>query len=647
MKKRVFTGLLAVSVLLSGIAMGGESNDVIKMKDVVVTATGTEIAPDKMGGNTVVVITAKDIDAKKQSTVEEVLRGVPGLDVASNGGPGTQTSVFLRGADSKNTLILVDGVMLNDPSSANRGADLSNLSLDNIDRIEVVKGPMSVMYGSNATAGVINIITKKGKGPFSCFADMQGGSYKTWKGSAGASGSLNALSYSLAASGTTVGGYSIADARNDRIGQAGNTDEKDAYKSHTLSGNVGYTFSPDVSLNLITRYTDSSTDLDDSGPGYIGDAFTYNSSTWSYVTDSSSPHKKSVDSKQDFSKISLTNSFADRFFQSTVSYQISNQKRNYTNNDGSDGGFYKGNSQECAFQGDLNFDANIVSFGTSYYKETMKSTSIDKKDADIVSVRIQDQFMPDKPFTVIAGLRLDDHDRYGSKTTYRIAPSYHFDQGTCLKASYATGFRAPSLFELYSPTYGNNDLGAEKSRGWDMGIEQTFKKTSLSLGCTYFNMIFDDRIAYDFATSKYSQLSGETKTSGVESYVGLSPLTNLDMMLSHTYTDSQDPNGQRLPRRPYNKYLLNTRYRFFEKALLNLDIHYVGKRSEVYAKDVSGHNVASLDDYTLVNMSLSYQLNKNVEIYGRIDNLFNEFYEECWSYATAGVSGFAGVKVSL
>jgi vitamin B12 transporter len=542
--------------------------------------------------------------------------------------------------------------MLNDPSSANRGADLSNLILDNIDRIEVVKGPMSVMYGSNATAGVINIITKKGKGPFSCFADMHGGSYKTWKGSAGASGALNALTYSLAASGTTVGGYSIADARNDRIGQAGNTDEKDGYKSHTVSGNVGYSFSSDANLTLITRNTDSKTDLDDYGPGYAGDAFTYNPSTWSYVPDLTSPHKKSVDSKQDFSKISLKNNFYDRFFQSTVSYQLSNQKRDYTNNDGSDGGFYKGDSQECAFQGDLNFDAHILSFGTSYYKETMESTSIDKKDADIISVRIQDQFMPDKPFSVVAGLRLDDHDRYGSKTTYRIAPSYTFDQGTCLKASYATGFRAPSLFELYSPTYGNNDLGAEKSRGWDMGVEQTFKNTSLSLmnlsiGCTYFNMIFDDRIDYDFATSTYSQLSGETKTSGVESYVGLSPMTNLDMTLSYTYTGSNDPQGNQLPLRPYNKYRLNTRYRFFEKALLNLDIQYVDRRSTSYASDVSGNSVAYLDAYTLVNASLSYQIAKNMEIYGRIDNLFNTYYEEVWSYATPGVSGYAGLKVSL
>ena len=648
MNRKGLAGFLAAWVLMTpGLSVCQEAG-VTKLEDVVVTATGTEISADKVGGNSVTVITAKDIEAMKASTVADVLKAVPGLDVASNGGAGTATSVFMRGADSKNTLILVDGVMLNDPSSANRSAELSNLTADNIERIEVVKGPMSVMYGSNATSGVINIITKKGQGPFSCFADISGGSYGTVKTGAGASGTMKALNYSLAVSGIHADGFSIADDENDHINKNGNTHEKDAYENVTLSGRAGYDFSPATHLDMVTRYTDSSTDLDDYGSGYAGDAFAYDPVTWASLPDLSSPHKRSIDARQSLTKASLKNSFADRFLSTSLSYQLSDQKREYTENDGTDGGYYKGRSHEATFQGDLNFDTNTVTLGTSYYREIMESTAIDERDADIVSVRIQDQFMPNDSMTVLLGARLDDHDRFGDKTTYRIAPSYAFKTGTCLKASYGTGFRAPSLYELYEPNYGNNDLGPEESRGWDFGVEQAFKDSAITLGCTYFNMVFDDRIVYDFTTSQYNQLDGKTRTSGVEASVGWSPMADLDLTLAYNYTESKDPDGARLARRPYNKYHLNARYRFIEKALVNLDIRYLDKRRDTaYATDVDGNSVDYLDAYTLVNLALSYNLTRHVELYGRIDNLFDEFYEECWSYATAGLSGYAGVKVKM
>jgi len=651
MNKKGFTGFLAVSVLMASFITAGfavcEEADVTKLQAVVVTATGTEISADKVGGNSVTVITAKDIEAMKPSSVADILKGVPGLDVAANGGPGTNTSVFLRGADSKNTLILVDGVMLNDPSSANRSAELSNLTVDNIERVEVVKGPMSVMYGSNATSGVVNIITKKGKGPFACFADLSGGSYGTVKAAAGVSGAAKLLNYALTVSGIHSDGYSVADDENDHINKDGNTSEKDGYKNYTFSGRVGYDFFPGTSLDLVTRYTDSSTDLDDYGSGYAGDAFAYDIN-WNSVPDLSSPHKRSIDARQSLTKASLKNSFADRFITTSLAYQLSDQKREYTDNDGSDDGYYKGRSHEGAFQGDLNFDTSTVSLGLSYYKEFMESTAVDERNADIISIRIQEQYMPDDAVTVIVGARLDDHERFGDKTTYRIAPSYAFKTGTCLKASYGTGFRAPSLYELYEPTYGNDDLGPEESRGWDFGVEQTFKDAGVTLGCTYFNMVFDDRIVYDFATSQYNQLDGKTRTSGVESYVGWSPLTDLDLTLAHNYTESKDPDGKRLARRPYNKYQLNARYRFIEKALVNLDIRYLDKRRDTaYATDADGNAVDYLSAYTLVNLALSYNLTKHVELYGRIDNLFDEYYEECWSYATAGLSAYAGVKVSM
>ncbi len=647
MIKQGMAGVLFAGYVFFAVCGAYAEDSVTRLPEVLVTATGTEIPVEKAGGNSVTVITAKDIEAKKASSVADILKGLPGLDVAANGGPGTQTSVFLRGADSKNTLILVDGVMLNDPSSANRSAELSNLTVDNIERIEVVKGPMSVMYGSNATAGVVNIITKKGKGPGSFFADVSGGSYGTVKAAAGASGSASSLNYALAVSGIRSDGFSVADDDNDRINKDGNTKEKDAYENDSFSGRAGCDFSENASLDLVTRYTDSRTDLDDYGSGFAGDAFAYDAN-WNSVPDLSSPHKRRVDSRQSLSKVSLNNRFADRFITTRLSYQLADKKREYTENDGSDGGFYKGRTHEGDITGDLNFDASTVSVGVSYYREIMESAALPEKDSDIVSVRVQEQYAPNDAVTVIVGARFDDHDRFGGKTTFRLAPSYAFKTGTSVKASYGTGFRAPTLYELFEPTYGNKDLGAEESRGWDFGLEQAFRDSGVNVSCTYFNMIFDDRIVYDFSTSRYNQLAGKTKTSGVESSVSWSPVKDLDLDLAHHYTESRDPDGKRLARRPYNKYILNVRYRFMEKALADLNVRYLDKRRDsAYAKDADGNRVDYLLAYTLTNLALSYQVTKQVEIYGRIDNLFDEKYEECWSYATAGLSGYAGVKVSL
>ncbi len=189
--------ILAVWALaaLAGSVPAAAQDRPATMAEVVVTATRTETALDKVGGSAVSVVTAADIEAAKQTRVAEALKGIPGIDIVASGGPGSSTTVFIRGGDSKNTLVLVDGIMFNDPSSPNRSADLANLTLDNIERIEVVRGPLSALYGSNATAGVINIITKKGSGQPTAHVGAEYGSYDTWKVFGDASGQLRKVQF--------------------------------------------------------------------------------------------------------------------------------------------------------------------------------------------------------------------------------------------------------------------------------------------------------------------------------------------------------------------------------------------------------------------------------------------------------------------
>lgn len=662
MKKTVGVFLLAVLLVVPGWVsaqdkqQGDES--IATMEEVVVTATRTETTLDKIGGNSVTVITAEEIEAKKQSSVQAILKSVPGLDITSNGGPGTNTTVFMRGADSKNTLILIDGIMINDPAQANRGANLANITVDNVERIEVVRGAMSVMYGSNATAGVINIITKKGKKEPSFNVGAEGGSYDTWKAYGGALGATEQFNYSISASYTDTGGYSIADNDNDNIPHDGNTDEDDGYENLTLSGQLGFDITKDFNITGIVRYIDSEADLDDYGSGYTGDNI---GSEWNEEPPGSGnwvetatpfpdgPTKRRTEAEQTFAKIFIDNNFFKKFLESRLSYQKSRQDRQSYDNNGAESYDYKSDVDEYAWQGSLNFTAHTLSFGANYFVEEMESTSssLPEKDANTKSYWIQDQLFAINDLVVVAGARLDDHEEFGNKVTYRLAPSYIIEKtGTTVKASYGTGFRSPSLYELYS-SYGNPDLEAEESTGWDIGFEQGILKNKINFGLTYFDMKFKDRIDYDFVTNQYDQLPGKTKTRGVESFVGWAPLSDLKFMFNYTYTDTEDPDGKSLARRPHNKIFLNTIYCFSKKGKLNLDIYWVDDRkASEYAQDGNGNPVDKLDAYSLVNLAANYDLTNYLQIYGRIDNLFDKYYEESWSYATPGLSGYVGIKVT-
>ena len=643
MKKRIAAAVLVAAMAHGGRAVAAEA--VARLEEVVVTATRTETAANRVGGASVTVITHEEIVARQQATVEEVLKGVPGLDIVANGGLGTNSSVFLRGADSKNTLILVDGIMFNDPSSANRNANIANLTTDNIERIEVVRGPMSVLYGSNATAGVINIITRKGAGkPESTFG-VEAGSYQTWKLTGGSRGSLERLDYSFGFSRLESGGFSTANDDNDRIPHAGNTSEEDGWQNSTLSGRVGYALTPDFELVAALRYLDSEVEEDDYGSGYTGDRF---SSSWPPVAEPDGRKERHTDSEQLVGRVEARNSLWDGLLSSNLYAQLSRHDRLNHDNDGIESYDYLGRSRETGWQGTLAVsERNDLSMGVSLYEEEMESRSsgIGAQDSQTGSVWAQEQLSLFGGLDLVAGLRYDDHDRFGGKTTYRLAPSWLTDSGTLFKASYGTGFRAPSLYELYS-FYGNVDLDPEESRGWDAGIEQELAEGRVLCGITYFALTFAERIDYDFLTSRYQQLPGDTRTKGVETFLRWQPVQSLTLQVNHTYTDTSDQDGKRLARRPLHKMGLGGEYRQ-GRARFNADLLWVGERDERGARDLNGAPVTTLASYAVLNLAASYDLSETVQLHGRIDNFFDKEYEEAWSYATPGLSAYAGVRLKF
>ncbi len=643
----------------ASLSYAGESQtkEIASLDTIIITATRTEANIGKSGGSSVSVITAEDIKAKGFMTLGNILKSVPGIDIVSSGGFGKKSSMFIRGADSKNTLVLIDGIMFNDPSTPARGANIADLTVNNIERIEIVRGPQSVLYGSNATAGVINIITKKGKGKVSVYAGSEYGSYNTWKvytGSSGASGNIN---YSLDVSNTNTDGFSAADDDNDLIPHNQNTSEDDSWENTTLSTSLGIDINSNFNVKATLRHVDSETDLDDWGPGFAGDRFKYDSNLWMYVAEPEMSKKAMQDTKQTFGRFEINNSFMSHLIDTKIYYNNSKIKRTSYDNNGNFDSKYKSLTDESGFQASLNFENNIITFGSSHFYESYETDTSSKKSCYTNSIWAQNQFFWKESLSAVIGIRWDDNEAFGNKTTYRIAPSYTFTSiNTTFKGSYGTGFRSPSLYELYADslpmwgfTGGNQNLDPEKSKGWDAGFEQSFIDNQLIFGVTYFKLNFDNKITYvtDSNTfqSTYENISGKTKTEGIESFIKWTLFKSLGFSVNYTYTHAKAPDNTRLVRRPLNKVSFNTKYKPTDTLLINLDANWHDKQDEIYAKDKEGNAVLELDSYTVINISAIYDVCDYFQIYGRIDNIFDKYYEETWSYAVAGLSGYVGIKV--
>ena len=613
-----------------------------RMEEMVVTANRLETATVEVGSS-ITVITAKEIEQRQQPFLLDVLRSVPSIDVVQNGGPGSTTAVFMRGANSEHTLVMMDGIELNDPSSPSGGFDFANLPTDNIERIEILRGPQSTLYGSRAMGSVINIITKRGKGNPTGFLSAQGGSFRTTTEKAGISGGSDRYNYSLGVSRFDTGGFSAAGKKY------GNT-ENDGNHNTSVKSRLGITPINNLNVDFMVNYLKNRTDLDNNG-GVGGDDPNYVQKN----------EQLSFRSQADLALF-------DNRWEQRLGVSLNNLNRYFTN--GTDPvhpsdmsrGSYHGRSVAIDWQHTLHLhETNSLTLGferkdekakSDYYSESAwgpYDSPWDEQSAHTTGYYLQDQIrLWDAWFTTL-GARLDDHSSFGSKATYRVTSAYTVKQtNTTVKGSYGTAFKAPSLYQLYSPDYGDKLLNPEKNTGWDLGIEQSLLDGKMTMGATYFHNDFDDLINFDSTLFKYDNIARAT-THGVELTAAVRPIDELTLRAGYTYTRTEDKEtGLELLLRAKNKINVDANYRFLKNANLNLGIIYVGARfNTVYDPITYAVTRVQMSGYLLANVAAAYDLSKNVQLFGRVDNLFDRNYEEITGYGAAGISAFGGVKVSF
>jgi len=624
-----------------------DSSGIYKLTDVVITATRTPSNTLELA-NSISTIDSSEIANKNSFNTFDILKNEYGLSFSQQGTKASVSNVYLRGANSSHTLVLVDGVEVNLTSDPSNFYNFFSLPTDNISRIEILRGPQSTLYGSNALAGVINIISAQGTAKPISSISIEGGSYNTFKGTVSSFGKLDKFNYSVALSRIKSDGYSAASEKY------GNT-ERDGYQLDNISSILGYEFSDNFKADLIFRYNNSNSDLDQSfGPPENWDDPTYIFDQEEFVV--------RAQGKLNLSENKWNQKFGVSLFSNLRNYSFESSPASFYSSTSN----YHGKKYKADWQNDFHFiQNNILTAGIEYEIEEMESeyylffdfnppdfaSIIPKVDVNTFGVFIQDQFKVGESFFGTIGVRLDNNSQFGNALTYRIAPAYMFwDTETKLKATFGTGFKAPSLFYLYDPLYGNKELTPEKSLGWDAGVEQFFWSDGFSIGATYFFNKFEDMFGFDPVTFQTININ-KAETKGVEVFTKAVLMDGLETKANYTYTNAKDKSenspdfDQQLVRRPEHKAGLFLSYSFTESTNANVEFIYVGEREEPDFVNYPARIV--MPDYFLINFSAHYDVLPFLRLQGRVENLLDKQYEEVYGFGTAGFSVYGGISLRV
>lgn len=563
------------------------------------------------------IITTDDIQLKQYRTVYEALKDVPGVDTFSSS-PGQNATVFIRGQKSEQTLILIDGVEYNDPTDPGRSADLGVLQMDNVERIEVIRGAGSVL--APGTGSVINIITQSGKNYRSSLF-LEGGSFGTIRSEAAIGGVTNSrLDYSM----------SIGAFRAEGISAAVNGTEKDGARNIHFSSRIQKEFADKTSAIFTARYFDAKTDLDtvpNDTPNNKASqqnllsrlSVSHPYGVWrptlgislrlidrESIDDGSTPNTKFT-STGDIEKIDWMNHFS-LFPAHTLLFGILTERQHSSARS--------------------NFTGTLVSMD----KAITQSTAL-----------LQYEYSKEEGLGGTAGARVDYHSSFLWQPTFRISPSYFFTRtATRLLATAGTGFKSPSLYQLYGE-YGFSSLKPEKSFSADLGIEQSLANERSTVTLTGFYNKLTDMVDYNFTLNRYQNV-GKAWTAGIEISQATRLWDFLRLTSAYTFLETKDEIiGLSLLRRPRHR-VTNTLTYSHSDWDLNFTHLLVGERADI---DTVSFARKTAPTYNLFHLSGSYRPWKTTQFSARIENLFDTKYQPIEGYGTPGISFYAGVKQEL
>lgn len=589
-----------------------------QVEEVIVSASLLPLEATR-SANAITVIDSEQIKSRAALSVSDLLRDVPGLAVSRSGVLGSLTDIRARGAEANHLLVLVDGVEINDPSQSDQ-LNWGTLSTTGIERIEIVRGPQSSMGGSDAIAGIINIITASADKPFSADVYSEAGSWSTTR---------NGFSLGHQSENFNVRfGASHIESEGTNVRPLTGSTDRDGYRNTGLNLKANYQFNEQTALSFMSRYTKGMAEFDDSfgedhysdfnrGLTQIKSSYNSNDGLWSHSA-----------------SIAVANFENDNFNAESPNGSTESSKQNYS---------YIGSRYwEVANQ--------RLSLALKREEEEFKqfggwATGADANrfvERNTDSVALEYRFDPNDSITLALSSRYEDNDQFKSSTTQRFEAIYRQSDNLRFRGAWGTAVKNPTFTELYGIYWGfqsNPNLIPEQSKSWELGFDRSLLEGRLELGATYFDAQLENEI---IGFGMPQNADGLSERQGAELSSSLVVNDSLSVTAAYTYTDSVDASGIDEKRRPKNIGSINLAWQAQPDTKVNVNIQYNG--SQIDSALAWGDPDVTLKAFTLVNVNVAYSPSSLLDVYMSLNNLFDEDYQEVNGYATLGFGANLGLR---
>lgn len=613
------------------------------LEEVIVTATRTPVMANQMP-TSVSVVDRDFIEARQSFQIADILKDLPGISIARSGGIGGQAQLRMRGAEANHVLVIIDGVKVNDPASTDEFL-FEHLSSADIERVEVIRGPQSALWGSDAVSGVINIITKQAGNGTRVSGSVEAGSFDTYRGAARLSVGGEGWNFGADA------GYSDSDGTNASRPGNGDADEKDGYRNTNLNATLGLKPGTDINLSLTVRHTDTRNAFDPvdffvTGLPVDGDRVTDTKRTYLGAKADIAALDKKLNTTLAINWLDSDNrNFADGLADGITAAERLRLSAQTTYR------VAKGQRLTAAIEHDVtDFSQRGTAsfFGDPNQDQQLKVTGI---VADYVG-----EFTGN--FTAFASIRHDDNSDFRNATSWRLGGNYAVSGATRLRASVGTGQKAPTFterFGFFSDVFiGNHELIPERSTSFEIGIDRDLVDGKATVRLTYFDARLRDEIdsfVFDPDTFLFTaeNKDGKSKRRGVEVGVEAEVAENLSLLANYTFTDASEeaPDGSdvRELRRPRHQGAATLIYSSDSGMRASLNASYTGDASDIFFPPwPNPSQIVTLDAYWLIALAGEYPLGEHVALTARIENAFDTDYEDVFGYTNPGRGVYAGLK---